>query len=78
LAALHRSARDGVRLRTRAECAPVEILDPPRKSTIHGARPDIRWTGLPGVKVYRVQIESRVPDGLYAFGQPRTGLSFSV
>ncbi len=46
-----------------AECAPVEILDPVKNSTIHGARPDIRWSGLSGVKVYRVQIESRVPEG---------------
>ncbi len=46
-----------------AECAPVEILDPAKNSTIHGTRPDIRWGGLPGVKVYRVQIESRVPEG---------------
>ena len=46
-----------------AECAPVEILDPVRNSTIHGARPDIRWGGFSGVKVYRVQIESRVPEG---------------
>jgi hypothetical protein len=46
-----------------AECAPVEILDPAKNSTIHGARPDIRWDGLSGVKVYRVQIESRVPEG---------------
>src|SRR5438445_12882344 len=46
-----------------AECVPVEILDPVRNSTIHGARPDIRWSGLSGVKVYRVQIESRVPEG---------------
>ncbi len=46
-----------------AECAPVEILDPVRNSTMHGARPEIRWGGLSGVKVYRVQIESRVPEG---------------
>src|SRR5438876_8641862 len=46
-----------------AECAPVEILDPAKNSTIHGARPDIRWSGLSGVKAYRVQIESRVPEG---------------
>jgi hypothetical protein len=46
-----------------AECASVEILDPVRNSTIHGARPEIRWGGLSGVKVYRVQIESRVPEG---------------
>ena len=49
--------------RGHAECAPVEILDPVKNSTIHGARPDIRWSGLSGVKVYRVQIESRVPEG---------------
>jgi len=46
-----------------AECTPVEILDPVRNSTLHGARPDIRWGGLSGVKVYRMQIESRVPEG---------------
>ncbi len=46
-----------------AECAPAEILDPVRNSTMHGARPEIRWGGLSGVKVYRVQIESRVPEG---------------
>src|SRR2546426_197383 len=46
-----------------AECAPVEILDPVRNSTIHSARPDIRWGRLSGVKAYRVQIESRVPEG---------------
>jgi len=49
--------------RAHAECAPVEILDPARNSTLHGARPDIRWRGLSGVTVYRVQIESRVPEG---------------
>lgn len=47
----------------RAECTSVEILNPVRGSTIHSARPDIQWRGLPGVKVYRVQIESRVPEG---------------
>ena len=46
-----------------AECVPVEILDPVRNSTIHSARPDIRWGRLSGVKAYRVQIESRVPEG---------------
>src|SRR5437879_1201590 len=46
-----------------AECVPVEILDPVRNSALHGARPGIRWSGLSGVKVYRVHIESRVPEG---------------
>ena len=50
-------------LHAHAECAPVEILDPVRNSTIHSARPDIRWGVLSGAKVYRVQIESRVPEG---------------
>jgi hypothetical protein len=46
-----------------AECAPVEILNPLRDSTIHDSRPGIKWTALSGVKLYRVQIESRVPEG---------------
>jgi len=46
-----------------AECAPVELLHPLQNSTLHDARPDIKWAALPGVKLYRVQIESRVPEG---------------
>ena len=46
-----------------AECASVEILNPLRNSTIHDARPGIKWAALSGVKLYRVQIESRVPEG---------------
>ena len=46
-----------------AECASAEILHPLRDATIHNARPDIKWRALPGVNVYRVQIESRVPEG---------------
>ena len=46
-----------------AECTPVEMLDPLRDSTIHDARPGIKWAALSGVKLYRVQIESRVPEG---------------
>jgi hypothetical protein len=46
-----------------AECAPVEMLNPLQNSTLHDARPDIKWAALSGVKLYRVQIESRVPEG---------------
>jgi hypothetical protein len=46
-----------------AECASVEMLISPRDSTIHDARPGIKWAALSGVKLYRVQIESRVPQG---------------
>lgn len=47
----------------RAECAPAEILVPPPDSTLRDPRPEIKWRALPGVSVYRVQIESRVPEG---------------
>lgn len=46
-----------------AECVPAEILRPPLNATIHESRPDIGWTALPGVRSYRVQVESRVPEG---------------
>jgi hypothetical protein len=46
-----------------AECASVEILNPPRGSTLHDARPEIRWSEVTGAKAYRVQIEGRVPEG---------------
>src|SRR6266545_3010746 len=46
-----------------AECTSVEVLNPLRDSTIHDYRPGIKWAALSGVKLYRVQIESRVPEG---------------
>jgi len=45
------------------ECTPAEIAGPVRGSTRHDARPEIRWGALSGAEFYRVQIESRVPEG---------------
>jgi len=45
-----------------AECTPVEITGPVRGSTLHEVRPEIRWEARDEVRVYRVQIESRVPE----------------
>lgn len=46
-----------------AECTVAEIIKPARETTVHDARSDIEWQPLPGVQGYRVQIESRVPEG---------------
>lgn len=47
----------------RAQCAPLEPTAPPRTATVVEARPQIAWPAVPGAKSYRVQIESRVPEG---------------
>jgi hypothetical protein len=45
------------------ECAPIEITYPARGSTVKDTRPEVRWKEVTGAKSYRIQIESRVPEG---------------
>lgn len=46
-----------------AECPPVNIVSPAQGTTLHDARPLLRWRDVPGVEIYRVQMEARVPEG---------------
>lgn len=46
-----------------SECTPAQIQSPARGSTVQDARPEIRWAAAAGAETYRVQIESRVPEG---------------
>lgn len=39
------------------------MLAPARESTLHEARPRIQWRTMPGAAAYRIQMESRVPEG---------------
>jgi hypothetical protein len=47
----------------RAVCQEAEIIAPERGALVAEARPAVEWRGLPGVARYRVQLESRVPEG---------------
>jgi len=51
----------GAPLAAHGECAPIEVSYPVRGSTVSDARPEVRWAG--SAKSYRIQIESRVPEG---------------
>ena len=44
-------------------CAVAEIISPSQGSFVAQPRPPIEWRALPGVSRYRVQLESRVPEG---------------
>jgi hypothetical protein len=44
-------------------CAVAEIISPGQGSLVAQPRPAIEWRALPGVSRYRVQLESRVPEG---------------
>ena len=46
-----------------AACPEAKIEYPSRGAVIAEARPEITWQAVPGAKRYRVQIESRVPEG---------------
>jgi hypothetical protein len=46
-----------------AQCTPLEPVSPRRDATVTDARPEIAWPAAAGAKSYRVQIESRVPEG---------------
>lgn len=44
-------------------CRIAEVVAPTKGETIASARPGIQWRALPGVERYRVQMESRMPEG---------------
>ena len=44
-------------------CQPVEITTPPAGSSVAETRPVVMWSAVPGVRSYRMQIESRVANG---------------
>jgi hypothetical protein len=46
-----------------AQCTPLEPASPRREATVTDTRPEIAWPAAAGAKSYRVQIESRVPEG---------------
>jgi hypothetical protein len=50
-------------LAARGECEPLAVSYPTRGATVTDARPEVRWEKAGEVKSYRVQIESRVPEG---------------
>jgi hypothetical protein len=45
------------------DCRIAEVATPARGETIASARPGIEWRALSDVKRYRVQMESRIPEG---------------
>jgi hypothetical protein len=47
----------------RAVCRDAEILEPATKSTVVVAQPVIVWRPIVGVSDYRVEVESRMPEG---------------
>lgn len=44
-------------------CQDAEITDPAARSTVTEARPVLGWRAIPRTSRYRVEIESRVPEG---------------
>ena len=46
-----------------AACPIAEIVSPEQGTFIAQPRPPIEWRALPGISRYRVQLESRVPEG---------------
>ena len=46
-----------------ADCPAAEIVAPERGALVGEPRPAVEWRALPGVSRYRVQLESRVPEG---------------
>jgi hypothetical protein len=46
-----------------AACPVAEIITPERDARVGQPRPAIEWRALPGVTRYRIQLESRVPEG---------------
>jgi hypothetical protein len=59
-------------------CPPAELASPERGQTIAASRPSIEWRAVPGVERYRVQMESRIPEGrmLNRFDTVVTGTKF--
>jgi hypothetical protein len=60
------------------DCRIAEVAAPARGETIANARPGIEWRALPDVKRYRVQLESRIPEGrvLHRFDTVVSGTKF--
>jgi hypothetical protein len=46
-----------------SDCPVAHIVAPASGARVEEARPTIVWRALPGVSRYRVQLESRVPEG---------------
>jgi hypothetical protein len=46
-----------------AQCDALRVIAPVQGTTLREARPEIAWRAVPGARSYRVQIESRVPEG---------------
>jgi hypothetical protein len=46
-----------------AGCPAAELIAPGKGETIAASRPAIEWRALPGVERYRLQMESRIPEG---------------
>ena len=58
-------------------CEEALIQAPPARSTVAEAQPAVRWEPLAGVTTYRVEVESRIPEGrvLVALDTMVTGTS---
>ncbi len=48
---------------TSGSCTEAALLSPPPNTTTGANRPAIEWTPVAGAGLYRVQIQSRVPEG---------------
>jgi hypothetical protein len=46
-----------------AECQEALIVSPARLTKVSEYLPEVTWRAIPGVSEYRVELESRVPDG---------------
>jgi hypothetical protein len=59
-------------------CREARIESPASRSTVTESQPTVRWEPLPGAMNYRVEIESRVPEGrvLVAIDTMVEGTSF--
>jgi hypothetical protein len=60
------------------DCPAAELMAPARGQTVSAGRPSSEWRALPGVERYRVQMESRIPEGrvLHRFDTVVTGTKF--
>lgn len=45
------------------DCPAAELMAPAIGQTVSAGRPSIEWRAIPGVERYRVQMESRIPEG---------------
>jgi hypothetical protein len=61
-----------------AACPVAQLVAPQPGQTVNASRPAIEWRALPGVERYRVQMESRIPEGrvLHRFDTLVTGTKF--